>query len=393
VPDEVSVTVGSGTPEGPTPRVPPLALDEGAAARLDEVVLEDVALPAEGQSLVVGVPADVRGLALVVSAPEDARVVLAGAVSPTGVVVVDSEPPADITEAERVASRGAPGPFFSDNRVLVQRELGSFIVPNTPDLELEPGFWALRLEGYTLDRGASGAAAEPYAGRVHLRVLFMREPAPAEGRIDLTLHFTGGDGLTASTAPEHSGLQAALTVAGELLAPAGLELGDVSYVDVAELGLSTVVLDEGCEGGDLDTLLSSSSVDDEGVHLFFVERFQCLSGGIDVGQGLGGMAGGLPGPPFVRGSLRSGVVVATGLFLNDPPQLGATLAHELGHFLGLFHTKENDLFGGPDIYDVISDTPDDEGAADNLMFFLIGDDRSLSEGQGAVLRASPWVRP
>ena len=96
--------------------------------------------------------------------------------------------------------------------------------------------------------------------------------------------------------------------------------------------------------------------------------------------------------PSVASALRSrvtragerfaGVVVATS-FSDDTPEddlLGLTAAHEIGHFLGLFHTSEAAGFEDP-----LEDT---EGTTeDNLMHHLSRSDRDqLTEHQGMVPR-------
>lgn len=116
-----------------------------------------------------------------------------------------------------------------------------------------------------------------------------------------------------------------------------------------------------------------------------------------------GIAGGIPGPLAATGSSAVTVSVA----MNAGPDLrfdadeirllGETMAHESGHFAGLFHPVEY-ADGAWDAYDAVDDTPRCSGEsncysslADNLMFpFPVCDDTScdpqqvLTSGQGAV---------
>ena len=90
-----------------------------------------------------------------------------------------------------------------------------------------------------------------------------------------------------------------------------------------------------------------------------------------------GIAGGIPGTPVA--STRSAVVISwianaggDGRFSDDDIRLyGETLAHEVGHYTGLFHPVED----GWRYYDALSDTDDctstsscESALGDNLMF-------------------------
>ena len=68
------------------------------------------------------------------------------------------------------------------------------------------------------------------------------------------------------------------------------------------------------------------------------------------------------------------------------------IAHETGHYLGLFHTVEFAPTGGADTYDNITDTLDTPAAAqNNLMFGAVGTSTTLTPGQGFVMRNLAWI--
>ena len=104
----------------------------------------------------------------------------------------------------------------------------------------------------------------------------------------------------------------------------------------------------------------------------------------------------------MHGTPGSGIAIASDMMIADPQGFGRTLAHELAHYLGLFHTSEAD----GSVIENLSDTPecrlaqdtdgdgldraDCEGrGADNLMFWAKVPGTALTEQQRAVLRANP----
>ncbi|MEM1026288.1 MAG: hypothetical protein AAGD10_21205 [Myxococcota bacterium] len=115
-----------------------------------------------------------------------------------------------------------------------------------------------------------------------------------------------------------------------------------------------------------------------------------------------GVSSGIPGPAGLHGSGGSGVVM-TGEFLGlgtatDPLAgarlTGSVMAHEMGHFLGLFHTTESD----GTTTDAIPDSPNCVGQPlgpdcpdfTNVMFPSASlAATELSPGQDAVLQSNP----
>jgi hypothetical protein len=126
-----------------------------------------------------------------------------------------------------------------------------------------------------------------------------------------------------------------------------------------------------------------------------------------------GIAGGIPGPNGVAGAASAGVLVAVDPHLDesgavDVLVMAETIAHELGHQLGLFHTSEadgrsHDPLGDTDECDA---SRDDDGDGDvsaeecaavggrNLMFWVSASfpQRELSPWQRRVLELQPVVR-
>ena len=90
-------------------------------------------------------------------------------------------------------------------------------------------------------------------------------------------------------------------------------------------------------------------------------------------NGLLGEAGGIPGPlaPATRGVVAVGWLLHAGadgaLDDTDIQGLGETMAHEMGHYVGLFHPVELDGYGNPSGYsDALDDTPSCGSSGDCL---------------------------
>ena len=111
-----------------------------------------------------------------------------------------------------------------------------------------------------------------------------------------------------------------------------------------------------------------------------IEKFKAIGGGGIVL----GIAAGVPGPAFLGPSYRSGVVIAT-VWDGGSEYLGNVLAHEIGHYLGLYHTTEK-----AGTHDTLMDTEIDDGA--NLMFWAYSAEQlELSDHQSWVARSHPMV--
>ena len=107
------------------------------------------------------------------------------------------------------------------------------------------------------------------------------------------------------------------------------------------------------EGADIEALRSTGlDTSEASITVFFITDFLDDAGTL-------GIAAAIPGPNGVLGTEASGVVLSVeshryfegGL---DTTMLGETMAHEVGHQIGLFHTSE----AGGDGFDPIEDTPE-----------------------------------
>jgi hypothetical protein len=145
----------------------------------------------------------------------------------------------------------------------------------------------------------------------------------------------------------------------------------------------------------------SAGAGNRAINLFLLSDIEPLMSGREPEA----EAGGIPGPPAMHGTAGSGIAVAVDMMMGNPGAFGRTLAHELAHYLGLFHVSEAD----GSVLDNLADTPECRAArdlagngldredcaehgADNLMFWAKAPGIVLTEQQRAVLRANPILR-
>ena len=120
--------------------------------------------------------------------------------------------------------------------------------------------------------------------------------------------------------------------------------------------------------------------DDRTVNLYVVGAFDSV--------GTLGFAGGIPGPLGFQGLPSSGVILAADPALDggfDSTQFGQTIAHELGHQLGLFHTSEADGTA----WDPMGDTPQCLASADTNGTGQVEPDECPDGGNVMFWQAAP----
>jgi hypothetical protein len=128
----------------------------------------------------------------------------------------------------------------------------------------------------------------------------------------------------------------------------------------------------------------------------------CIEDFVAELNNVGGLSGGIPGP-LGNGTRDSGIALTTHTLFSCPDCVDAyasLVAHEIGHYLGLYHTTEVDYTSA----DPFSDTPrctKEESGNDlrqcpdweYVMFPVFHDSSSLwSLGQVTVAKTHPMVR-
>jgi len=254
------------------------------------------------------------------------------------------------------------------------------LAPNTAEPFAVAGGHVVRIHAFAATPAGGWA---PAGGTIRLRVDAALGPVPAKGVLAINLCLTGALGIRAAIAARHSRIAAAVADLRAIMAPAGLDVS-IAFHDVTASPF--VVHDRG--DGEVSALFAAGAALPLAVNVFLVEKLTWQGGG--KVKPIMGLSGGIPGPVREVGGPQAGVVVSLELKPGEDDRLGVAIAHEVGHYLGLFHTEEPPEGGAAPLLDPIADTP--TGATDNLMYWSpAAHSRKLTADQATVLRASAWV--
>lgn len=357
--------------------------DGGVPNRSDLAVL-DMGTHTLSQSGQVGLtpqitftlPQDILSLVLIVHGQEGATYQLHNLTSPEGFVF----------NGETVCDMSLFGLFNGPNRTMQMENVAAFLLPNT-DIDLvgqkfKGGLYRVQVTGVK-QQGSSMVAA---TGTVGLEAIYRTgSQSLSAGDFDLNIFFTGAGGITAANGATSSKIITALENLRSIFGQVSIAVRDVRYYD-APPQYATINTITGASN-DYSNMLKYSSGKPDGINLFLVNEIKSPIGG--AGSILG-MAGGIPGPPNRHGTGRSGIAVVADPVAGGPSR-GQVWAHEIGHYLGLFHSTEFVAQYMTCAHDPLIDTQEND--TNNLMYYTGGNGHNLTAGQGKVMRANPVVRP
>ena len=286
-------------------------------------------------------------------------------VDPNGKVVYDDNDPKfqiDSSSDGGVDPSGLPATFGTDSP-----STAAFTVPNTTaglDAGIPAGTWKFIVNDYAYEcTTLSGCSDGGSPNNTYDVSVLLKGDAGTSGNVDVNFYIIAdattltGQPLNAATATTDPTTQRMVNTFKGLYAAAHVNVRTVTFYDVSEAvkaQFGTRIdadLTGPCDLLDQMFLLSSDHPGNA-INLFLVQSITSKNTG---GGSVVGIDGTIPGPASLAGTVHSGAAVSladlfSGTCTPTTPDLrncGADLvafiaAHEMGHFLGLFHTTESD---------------------------------------------------
>lgn len=324
----------------------------GALSSVEHIVLKGIEIGIDGRSapFEFDLPPDAKSFAMYLQGEETSFHLVDHLRAPSGDVWVESTPSTN------------PDNLFSDHQVRskVRSDVGfraghnSLLVPNGEGVEVSGGKYAASLRAFA----ANSTDLKPGSGKVDVTIAVKRvSGTPIAGRVPLHIYVPRFDQavpgkLSASTAANDPIINGGLEHLKLLLGEAGIEISDIQFhpLDVTAEWTTTL------EGGQA---LLQKMTHKKGVGIVLLNLIDIDANGMSDASG---MSFGLPGAPADLNVSRSGICMAMRQMMI-PREFGEVLAHELGHYFGLFHTADDFL----NIEDTFDDTTH-RGDAGNIMF-------------------------
>lgn len=349
----------------------------GALSRLELVSFPREKLSAVGETQALGfdLPADAVGFSIIARGAMADSFLISHVDPPGPKNLVETNPPG--VAVDHAFNPYDAGQLLSPNRAMISGMKGQaeLLVPNNPAVSLKAGRHTFKVKGYT-----AGATPEdpmgPATGQVDATVVIKRAAGvPTRGRLPVKLFFSGANGYSALSVTQSPLFARALDLVKKTFADVGITLAiEPGGVDLPR-GYTRPA-----DGKEIVTM-ATQGASGEALGIYMVDTI--------LGQAsIVGLSTGIPGPAPGQGP--GAVLLSTSLAPSNFPVVdtGAAafaqaLAHEIGHYLGLFHTVENFL----GVNDQLSDTPT---SRDNLMF-PNGGSMKLTPQQATVMLRHPSV--
>lgn len=267
-----------------------------------------------------------------------------------------------------------------------------------PGRTMEPMVPGVFRSSHALLNDRSGSPVASRRMRAMVRVKRAPGGIAANGwTLRLRVIMGGIAGLNAAAAPRNARLQSALSRMRTIYASVGVNLAVEGYADLSAADAARFATIDSQE--ELRALFQRSSGMTGDVLPIFLVRGISSAAGLENAIGI---AGGINGPPGIFGTVSSGVVASWDNTFGRNDLLAQVLAHECGHYLGLWHTMERNpacttagqadcsLWGG---VDNLTDTPSTmAGASRYLMYWTTtGSNELVSAGQGLMMRGNPII--
>ena len=283
------------------------------------------------KGLIVDVPAGSVSLTIVADGGDAGDIDISGLIDPDGNRLIVEAPGDDLIGRNRAQAQG--------------QSTVAFTFPHTGDYDFSPGQWKYDIKHWDSPDGE--------ARKVSIYTIINPEVGDS---VDINLWLVGLPDYQGANDPI---VEKLLSNFRNALGYMGIALGKVKRIELtgdeaANLTYIDLNIDRNENGqpDGLDKLFAvSGRVDNDYINIFLISSFTPYP--------VIGIAGGIPGPQLLQGTAHSGVAVSalgglTSMSEADLFMQGDTMAHELGHYLGLFHTTERN----GDSFDPLSDTPE-----------------------------------
>ena len=280
------------------------------------------------------VPEGTTSFVLTAIGEPDSHYVVVELVDPNGQKLIEDPTVAPI-EGRRCPRTPFRDARWSTNGALLTQHRATLQVPNRPGVEVVPGPWKVRFAGVKGE-----CRDQPATSELRIGVTINNRPAGKTGHVPIHLHFASSP-PTDPTKPDWS---AAGAVDNALLQTALAEMKQIFSNMAGNMSIAieidptyhqrdpsfAVVERIFGEDNEADKLFATGQTEKPGINLFLVDK---LLNPTDVDPFFRGLSPVIPGPGTLRGTQTLGVAVA-----HSSRDLGATMAREVAHFLGVRHS-------------------------------------------------------